>query len=236
MGANHARSGAARPRSAPARSPPHPRRAVRPASSSSLDVAPGNALPKLGDRSVPRVLKGAFEKSSRVEDVSLHQLSHCGIPVRERLSDRSMLLEIEGVELVELRTQRPDGLSMEDATRAPCRLRELLDSGRLEIDVVEVAVCAHPLSGKGLGAAAGRRLAKVTGESGETLLGSLEPAQVRRRHSFTREFRCEALECCPDDEGLEQFGPREGSDLHAALACEGDESQSSELPERFANR
>jgi len=201
-----------------------------------LRTAPGDATPELRDRPVPGVLQRTLEQPRGVEDVRFDQAPHARITLGEGRRDRLMLLEVEGVELVELCARRPDRLSMEDAPRALRGFRELANSCRIEVDVVELSVCPNPLGCEGLRAGAGGSLTELAREPREALLGPLEPAQIRSRQSLAGELGGEAFEGCADDERLEELGTSQRLDLDSALAGERNEPERRELSERFPNR
>src|SRR4051812_18334290 len=143
-----------------------------------LRAAPGDAPPELRDRPVPSVLERTLEEPRGLEDVRFDQAPDVRITVGERRRNRSVLLEVERVQFVELCARRPDRLSVEYASRALRRFREFADPCRVEVDVVELSVRANPLCRDSLRPGAGRSLAELTREPCEALLGALEPAQV----------------------------------------------------------
>jgi hypothetical protein len=201
-----------------------------------LRATPGDAPSELRDRPVPGVLERTLEQPRGVEDVRLDELPDVRISLREGFHDRSMLLEVEGVELVELHARRPDGLAVEDAPRVLRGFGQLGDAGGVEVDVVELSIRVHPLGGERLPAGAGWSLAELASEPREPLFGALEPAEIRRRQPVARELCGEALEGGAHHERLEELCTGQRPDLDTALAGERDEPERRELTERLTNR
>jgi len=201
-----------------------------------LRAAPGDAPTELRDRPVPSVLERTLEQSRGVEDVRLDEMPDVRISLREGFRDRSMLLEIKGVELVELPARRPDGLAVEDAPRVLRGVGQLGDAGGVEVDVVELSIRVHPLGGKRLRTGTAWSLAELASEPREPLFGAFEPPEIRRRQPVARELCGETLEGGAHDERLEELCTGQRLDLDTPLAGERDEPERRELPECFTDR